>query len=117
MAHNLTRCGVHRRRQDLRLLARGLAAALLAALMTLAGAQPSMAGVYSCSSGTPATSRPTLRTGDSGSCVVTLQKALIAKGYSVGSAGADGVPPAVAADRIAEQRMAAAGGDRGIWLP
>jgi valine dehydrogenase (NAD+) len=32
-------------------------------------------------------------------------------------AGADGVPPAVAADRIAEQRMAAAGGDRGIWLP
>ena len=90
MAHNLTRCGVHRCRQDLRLLARGLAAALLAALMTLAGAQPSMAGVYSCSSGTPATSRPTLRTGDSGSCVVTLQKALIAKGYSVGSAGADG---------------------------
>ena len=32
-------------------------------------------------------------------------------------AASDGVPPAVAADRIAEQRMAAAGGDRGIWLP
>ena len=32
-------------------------------------------------------------------------------------AGTDGVPPAVAADRIAEQRMADAGGDRGIWLP
>ncbi|MCW2828047.1 MAG: Glu/Leu/Phe/Val dehydrogenase dimerization region, partial [Marmoricola sp.] len=32
-------------------------------------------------------------------------------------AAADGVPPAVAADRIAEQRMADAGGDRGIWLP
>ncbi len=32
-------------------------------------------------------------------------------------AATDGVPPAVAADRIAEQRMAAAGGDRGIWLP
>ncbi len=32
-------------------------------------------------------------------------------------ASADGVPPAVAADRIAEQRMADAGGDRGIWLP
>ncbi len=32
-------------------------------------------------------------------------------------AGADGVPPAVAADRIAEQRMADAGSDRGIWLP
>ena len=34
-------------------------------------------------------------------------------------AAADGVPPAVAADRIAEQRMADARrrGDRGIWLP
>ncbi|MCW2822641.1 MAG: Glu/Leu/Phe/Val dehydrogenase [Marmoricola sp.] len=32
-------------------------------------------------------------------------------------AAADAVPPAVAADRIAEQRMADAGGDRGIWLP
>jgi valine dehydrogenase (NAD+) len=35
-------------------------------------------------------------------------------------AGAEGVPPAVAADRIAEQRMAdaaTADGDRGIWLP
>jgi valine dehydrogenase (NAD+) len=32
-------------------------------------------------------------------------------------AEADGVPPAVAADRIAERRMAEAGGDRGIWLP
>ncbi len=29
----------------------------------------------------------------------------------------DGVPPAVAADRIAERRMAEASGDRGIWLP
>jgi valine dehydrogenase (NAD+) len=29
----------------------------------------------------------------------------------------EGVPPAVAADRIAEQRMSAASGDRGIWLP
>jgi valine dehydrogenase (NAD+) len=35
-------------------------------------------------------------------------------------ADAEGVPPAVAADRIAEQRMADAAradGDRGIWLP
>src|SRR4051812_16028664 len=32
-------------------------------------------------------------------------------------AEADGVPPAVAADRIAEQRIADAGSDRGIWLP
>lgn len=30
---------------------------------------------------------------------------------------ADGVPPAVAADRIAERRMADAGRGRGIWLP
>ncbi len=32
-------------------------------------------------------------------------------------AATEGVPPAVAADRIAEKRMADAGGDRGIWLP
>ncbi len=32
-------------------------------------------------------------------------------------AAADGVPPAVAADRIAERRMAEAPGARGIWLP
>lgn len=32
-------------------------------------------------------------------------------------AATDGVPPAVAADRIAEQRMVQAAGDRGIWLP
>jgi valine dehydrogenase (NAD+) len=32
-------------------------------------------------------------------------------------AATDGVPPAVAADRIAERRMADAGGERGIWLP
>jgi valine dehydrogenase (NAD+) len=29
----------------------------------------------------------------------------------------EGVPPSVAADRIAEQRMVSAGGGRGIWLP
>ena len=32
-------------------------------------------------------------------------------------AATDGVPPVVAADRIAEQRMSDAGGERGIWLP
>ncbi len=32
-------------------------------------------------------------------------------------AESEGVPPAVAADRIAEQRMADAASDRGIWLP
>ncbi len=34
-----------------------------------------------------------------------------------GLAEAEGVPPAVAADRIAEQRMTAGVSDRGIWLP
>ena len=32
-------------------------------------------------------------------------------------AASEAVPPAVAADRIAEQRMSGAAGDRGIWLP
>lgn len=48
------------------------------------------AAVKSCSSSTPVTSRPTLQKGDSGSCVTTLQSALIARGYSVGPTGADG---------------------------
>jgi peptidoglycan hydrolase-like protein with peptidoglycan-binding domain len=46
--------------------------------------------VQSCSSTTPVSARPTLRRGDTGSCVRVLQRLLIAKGYSVGSAGADG---------------------------
>lgn len=48
------------------------------------------AAVLSCSSTTPVASRPQLRRGDTGSCVRVLQQALIAKGYSVGSSGADG---------------------------
>ncbi|MFC7485192.1 polysaccharide deacetylase family protein [Knoellia sp. CPCC 206453] len=48
------------------------------------------AAVWSCSSTTPVASRPQLRRGDTGSCVTVLQRALIAKGYSVGGSGADG---------------------------
>ncbi|GGB77291.1 hypothetical protein N798_10415 [Knoellia flava TL1] len=48
------------------------------------------AAVQSCSSSTPIADRPTLRRGDTGSCVRVLQQLLLAKGYSVGSAGADG---------------------------
>jgi peptidoglycan hydrolase-like protein with peptidoglycan-binding domain len=67
-----------------------LVAALLGVMVAMGTVQPAAAAVLSCSSSTPVASRPTLRAGDSGSCVVTLQRALIAKGYSVGSAGADG---------------------------
>lgn len=55
------------------------------------GVVPSaQAAVRSCSSTTPVASRPQVRRGDTGSCVRVLQQALIAKGYSVGSSGADG---------------------------
>ncbi|MEO7269531.1 MAG: polysaccharide deacetylase family protein [Knoellia sp.] len=53
-------------------------------------APSAQAAVRSCSSTTPVASRPELRRGDTGSCVLVLQRALIAKGYSVGSSGADG---------------------------
>src|SRR5689334_24120153 len=54
-------------------------------------ATPSQAAVRSCSSTTAVTYRPTLRIGDTGSCVRVLQRALVARGYSVGAWGADGV--------------------------
>lgn len=55
------------------------------------GVAPSAAAaVQSCSSTTPVADRPTLRRGDTGSCVRVLQRLLVAKGYSVGSAGVDG---------------------------
>lgn len=49
------------------------------------------AAVVTCSSTTPVADRPTLRIGDTGSCVRVLQQSLINKGYSVGSSGADGI--------------------------
>jgi len=44
----------------------------------------------SCAAATPLAQRPILRRGDTGSCVVVAQRALLAKGYSVGTAGVDG---------------------------
>jgi peptidoglycan hydrolase-like protein with peptidoglycan-binding domain len=48
------------------------------------------AAVRTCTSTTPIAYRPTLRIGDTGSCVRVLQRLLIAKGYTVGVWGADG---------------------------
>lgn len=67
-----------------------LAAVVLAAGQIVLTAAPAGAAVRSCSTSTPVAQRPTLRLHDSGSCVVVAQKALVSKGYSVGSAGADG---------------------------
>lgn len=60
-------------------------------LMMVAPAPDAAAAVQTCSTSTPVASRPLLRKGDTGSCVRVLQSSLIAKGYSVGSAGADGI--------------------------
>lgn len=54
-------------------------------------ATPAQAAVRTCWSTTPVAYRPTLWIGDTGSCVRVLQQSLIAKGYSVGVWGADGV--------------------------
>lgn len=53
-------------------------------------ATPAQAAVRTCSSSTPVAYRPSLRVGDTGSCVRVLQRSLMAKGYSVGTWGADG---------------------------
>lgn len=44
----------------------------------------------SCAASTPATQRPVMAKGDHGSCVVELQRRLVAHGVSVGPSGADG---------------------------
>lgn len=68
-----------------------LGPALVAGTLLVVGPAPAASGlVKTCSAATPAASRPLLRKGDTGSCVKLLQSLLIAKGYSVGSAGADG---------------------------
>ncbi len=71
---------------------RTVAASLLAGalLLVLLPAAPSVAATRSCSSSTPVASRPTLRYGDTGSCVKVLQRILLAKGYSIGSSTATG---------------------------
>lgn len=73
--------------------ARFLAVTVAAALaLTGAGmsAAPAAATTRSCSSSTPVASRPELRLGDTGSCVTVAQRRLVATGYSVGAAGANG---------------------------
>lgn len=67
-----------------------IAGALLVGGLLVTNPAPADAAVRTCSSSTPVSSRPTLRRGDTGSCVRVLQQALVAKGYSVGSYGADG---------------------------
>lgn len=52
--------------------------------------QAEASAAVSCTSSTPISSRPTLKKGSAGSCVATLQNSLIARGYSVGTTGADG---------------------------
>ena len=89
---------------------RSAAAAVVAAVLLLTAttaimAPPAAAGVKTCSTSTPATSRPTLRAGDTGSCVKVAQQALLAKGYSVGTTGVDGdFGPATSRATIAFQR-------------
>ena len=72
----------------LRLLA---AIAIAAPLMLLASPAPEAVGATrTCSTTTPVASRPTLRYGDTGSCVKVLQNILLAKGYSIGASSATG---------------------------
>jgi peptidoglycan hydrolase-like protein with peptidoglycan-binding domain len=67
------------------------AIALAAPLLLLATPAPeSLAATRSCSTTTPVASRPTLRYGDTGSCVKVLQNILLKKGYSIGSSSATG---------------------------
>ena len=65
-------------------------AALLGAAMVLVVPPPASAAVWTCSSSTPVASRPTLRYGDTGSCVKVLQNLLLAKGFAIGGSTADG---------------------------
>lgn len=62
----------------------------LAVAGVLIPANTAQAATKTCSSSTPVASRPTLRSGDIGTCVAVAQKLLVAKGYSVGSSGTDG---------------------------
>ncbi len=59
-------------------------------LLVTSPAPASEAATRSCSSSTSVASRPTLRYGDTGSCVTVLQKLLLAKGYSIGASTATG---------------------------
>ena len=69
-----------------------LAAAVLAAplLLLVSPAPEAVGAVRTCSTATPVASRPSLRYGDTGSCVKVLQNILLTKGYSIGASYATG---------------------------
>jgi peptidoglycan hydrolase-like protein with peptidoglycan-binding domain len=72
----------------LRLLA---AVAIASPLLLLAAPAPQAIGATrTCSTSTSVANRPTLRYGDTGSCVKVLQNILLAKGYSIGASSATG---------------------------
>jgi len=74
-----------------RLLRIVLASALTAGgLMVVGPAHVASATVQTCTTSTALSARPLLRKGDTGTCVRVLQNLLVAKGYSIGSSGADG---------------------------
>lgn len=76
---------------NVRILRLAVVALVLAALALVAQPPPqAVAAVRSCSSSTPVASRPTLRYGDTGSCVKVLQNILLSKGYSIGASYATG---------------------------
>ncbi|GAA4414092.1 hypothetical protein GCM10023168_37420 [Fodinibacter luteus] len=67
------------------------AIALAGPLLLMAAPAPEAVGATrSCSTTTPVASRPTLRYGDTGSCVKVLQNILLKKGYSIGTSYATG---------------------------
>jgi peptidoglycan hydrolase-like protein with peptidoglycan-binding domain len=73
---------------SLRLLA---AVAISSLLMLLAAPAPeALAATRTCSTTTSVANRPTLRYGDTGSCVKVLQNILLAKGYSINASSATG---------------------------
>ncbi len=77
-----------RRHVWLRLLA---AVAIAAPLLLLVAPAPGALGATrTCSTTTAVANRPTLRYGDTGSCVKVLQNILLAKGYSIGASYATG---------------------------
>ena len=70
-----------------------LKAVLVAAMVVafcISVAPSAYSATRSCSSSTPTTQRPLLKYGDLGSCVKVAQRQLQSRGFSVGSAGADG---------------------------
>lgn len=74
----------------MRFLVRLLVVVVSIALSVLTWAPGANAATRSCSSSTPVSQRPLLKSGDRGSCVKLAQRQLQAHGFSVGAAGADG---------------------------